>query len=109
MGYDMPKEAEVSNETVLKAAAVIVKGDLGEQTLVDYLKSLLETLWEEDEQFSGKRPFGNGGWKFDVYAGLIEVGVISGSLDEDGYVDKYDSKEADAVVFAVIKRFVIKG
>jgi hypothetical protein len=31
-------------------------------TIRDYLRILLETLWEEGEGFSGKRPFGNSGW-----------------------------------------------
>ena len=109
-GYNMPKNLAVTDEQVLKAAAVTVTGDLGDQTLTDYLKSLLETLWEEEEEFSGKRPFGNSGWKYDVFAGFVRAGLISGKISpEDGWVEECDTKTGDAIVLAVIKRFVIKG
>lgn len=63
--------------------------DIGEnKTVRDYLHELLQTLWRETEDFSGKRPFGNSGWEFELYAPLIKSGHISGRLDEDGYVDK---------------------
>lgn len=55
-------------------------------TIKDYFHILLRTLWEEEEGFSGKRPFGNSGWKWDVYVVLIRAGVIDGELDEDGLV-----------------------
>ena len=32
-------------------------------TVKDYLKTLLHTLWDEEDGFSGKRPFGNSGWQ----------------------------------------------
>lgn len=74
-----------------------------ELTIKDYLVKLLEKLWEEDEGFSGKRPFGNSGWQYDLYACLIKNNVLDGKLDEDGYVDEIDTKKADEIVLEVIK------
>jgi hypothetical protein len=31
------------------------------------------TLWDEEDSFSGKRPFGNSGWKWDVYTAFLEL------------------------------------
>lgn len=43
--------------------------DVG-QTWREALSNLLQTILIEDEGFSGKRPFGNGGWCYDVAVGL---------------------------------------
>ena len=44
------------------------KNDIGAKTIGEYFEKLLLTLWDEQEDFSGKRPFGNSGWEYDVYA-----------------------------------------
>lgn len=67
--------------------------DIGTVTIRDYLRKLLITLWREQESFSGKRPFGNSGWDYDVYKPLIIAGIVNGTLDEEGYIEKFDSKE----------------
>ena len=56
-------------------------------SIKDYLICLLSTLWYEDEGFSGKRPFGNSGWQYELYASLIKAGKVKGSLDEYGHVE----------------------
>lgn len=71
-------------------------------TIRDYLFSLLSTLWNEKEGFSGKRPFGNGGWDYDLYIPLINAGVIVGSLDEDGCVADVDEDAAEDYVHDLI-------
>jgi hypothetical protein len=96
---------EFTEKQIAAAAAAIVGGDNGEQPLAEYLKDLLATLWEEEENFSGKRPFGNSGWQFDVYAALIKAGLIKGKLDEDGYIVDVDRPQGESLVLAVIKRF----
>lgn len=54
-------------------------------TVRQYLHELLRTLWEEEESFSGKRPFGNSRWQHDLYGPLAKAGFIDlGPLDEDG-------------------------
>ena len=83
-----------------KAAAAKV----GDSTLLQYLRRLLRMLWREAELFSGKRPFGDGSWQYDVYKGLIEAGLVKGRLDADGCVEDVDDRAADALVLAVIER-----
>jgi hypothetical protein len=73
--------------------------DLNESiTIRSYLKELLKTLWREGEGFSGKRPFGNSGWQYEIYAALIKNGFIDGALDMDGYVEGINEKEADELI-----------
>lgn len=93
----------------LDALGVRLSSDAGDDiTVRDYLRELLITLWEEGESFSGKRPFGNSGWEYDLYKPLIAGGFIPGELDEDGYVDKIDEKIAAKyvrnLIFAAFSR-----
>ena len=89
--------------TLLSALEIRFDSDAGENlTIRDYLRILLETLWREEERFSGKRPFGNSGWEHDIYAALIKAGFIGGRLDEDGYVEDYDWKQGEAYVLSLI-------
>jgi hypothetical protein len=77
--------------------------DSGASTMRGYLVALLTTLWHEQEGFSGKRPFGNSGWDYDLYPPLIHAGFVSGEIDEDGYVERVDAKAAHGLVLAAIK------
>jgi hypothetical protein len=72
-------------------------------TLREYFANLLSTLWVEGESFSGKRPFGNSGWQYDIYQVLIGCGYIEGTLDESGYVDDVDCEKADKLIIKLIK------
>lgn len=69
------------------------ENDSGADTVGGYLKALLVTLWEEEESFSGKHPFGNSGWQNDLLKPLVVAGVIKGSIDPDGYADFTASQE----------------
>jgi hypothetical protein len=81
----------------------------GQITVREYLRSLLSTLWAEKEGFSGKRPFGNSGWDFDLIAGLVKSGHIKGTLDEYGYIEDLDShKDANKFVADLIE-YVLKA
>lgn len=80
----------------------IGRNDAKAKTIRDYLKALLATLWDKDEGFSGKRPFGNSGWKYDVYAALIKAGCVTGKLDCEGCVETCDDAEADRLILAAI-------
>jgi hypothetical protein len=57
-------------------------------TVRDYLFELLDAVWDEGESFSGKRPFGNSDWEYDLYVPLVQAGFIEGKLDADGYIDE---------------------
>ena len=72
-------------------------------TVRQYLFTLLSTLWKDGECFSGKRPFGNSGWEYDLYMPLIKAGVINGDIDEDGYLQDCDSDAGYKVIESLIK------
>lgn len=86
------------------ALSVQLFGEFADLTVREYLCSLLTTLWDEQEGFSGKRPFGNSGWDHDLYAPLIQAGFIKGKLEEPGgYVERIDNpQEAHAFVSDLI-------
>lgn len=91
----------MTNEQIL--SLVIDRSDAGNGiTIKQYLKTLLATLWEEGESFSGKRPFGNSGWQFQLYKPLIKYGAVEGSIDEDGFIDAVDDQEADKIIALAI-------
>ncbi len=73
----------------------------------EYLGLLLSTLWLQGEGFSGKRPFGNSGWEYDVYVALAQAGIIDGLIvDEDGYVASFDRDSqlrTDELILQTIK------
>lgn len=78
--------------------------DLGETiTIKDFFKKLLTTLFEQGECFSGKRPFGNSGWDWDLKICLAENKVISGKYDSKCGDWDFDSAEADEKIFELIK------
>lgn len=50
-------------------------------TVREYLRQLVQSVWDEKESFDGKRPFGNSGWEFDIFfplavSGFIDLGPI---------------------------------
>lgn len=79
------------------------KNDAGAATIKDYLKALLDALWNQGEGFSGKRPFGNSGWEYELYQALVASGVVRGDLNEDGSLDDYDELTANKLIFQAIK------
>ena len=44
----------------------------------DYLFMLLDKLWDEKKSFSGKRPFGNSDWEYDLFGPLVHEGFLNG-------------------------------
>lgn len=80
------------------------QNDAGAANVREYLTELLRRVWVEGEGFSGKRPFGNSSWEFEVYTALVKAGLIEGKFDEDGYVEEMDTSEGDKLVLAAIDR-----
>lgn len=60
------------------------RNDADAATVRDYFKKLLWQIWEDGESFSGKRPFGNSGWEYDLYGPLIKAGAVKGVIEVDG-------------------------
>ena len=80
--------------------------DLGETvTIKEFFKRLLTTLFEEGECFSGKRPFGNSGWDYDLCVCLAKNGIIEGKRSDNcGFTDwDYNSDDAYAKILELIK------
>ena len=78
--------------------------DCPANSIREYLFQLLITLWNEGEGFSGKRPFGNSGWEYDLLTPLVEMGVIDGVIDEDGYLE--DAYEVGKEGFPLIRELI---
>lgn len=76
--------------------------DADAATVRDYLIALLRKLWAGGEDFI-KRPFGNSGWQYEVYAPMVAAGLIDGKLDEDGWLEHADDRAADALMDAAIQ------
>ena len=72
------------------------------ETIRDYFKRLLLTMWDEKERFSGKRPFGNSDWEYDLYLPLIREGIVEGELDEYNDIIEFDQEQADQLIKAAI-------
>jgi len=77
--------------------------DSGATTIRGYLIALLAEVWEHGEGFSGKRPFGNSGWHWDLHGALVKAGHITGRFDADGYIEDADGTAGDALIAAAIK------
>jgi len=73
--------------------------DARARTVAQYLNALLINLWTEGEGFSGKRPFGNSGWKVELYYALVKGGAVKGVFDEE-WDDLFDidTKAADEII-----------
>ena len=81
------------------------ENDAEAEDIKDYLKQLLCKLWADGEQFSGKSPFGNSGWEYELYAALIKAKAINGVLDENGYVQQLNDREtkrANSLIYDAI-------
>lgn len=62
------------------------------ETIRDYLKTLLRDLWLQGEGFSGKRPFGNSCWEYEIYKALVSAEACRGQVDEYGDLLDFDEK-----------------
>lgn len=71
-------------------------------TVRDYLKALLTTLLREEEGFSGKRPFGNSSWMYELYLPLVKAGAVAGKLDDEGYIVEVDDAAADDMILKAV-------
>lgn len=74
------------------------ENDADAATIGQYIMILGEMLFEERDDFSGKRPFGNSGWIYGVYEALVAGNALEGRLDEDGYLEDVDNDAADAII-----------
>lgn len=71
------------------------ENDANAKTIKEYLKKLLLGVWIKEESFNGKRPFGNSGWKYEVYVALARAKVISADMDDDNYIQDISLAEEE--------------
>jgi hypothetical protein len=81
------------------------RNDAGAKTIGEFIALLGAKLFEEEEGFSGKRPFGNSDWITDAYIPLIKAGLIDGEFDEHGYLESVNW-DAGAEIFSRIFTFL---
>ena len=77
--------------------------DADAATIREYLIKLVAKVWDEEECFSGKRPFGNSGWNSDLDKTLIKHGVVAGTFDSDGYVEEVNRAEVKDIIARTIQ------
>ena len=104
---DRPNPNEQQKEHTAAETASILDlpmehNDAGAKNIREYLNRLLSELITEEEGFSGKRPFGNSGWKYDLYKPLVKSGLVEGIFDEDGCLESFDREKADDLLVEVI-------
>ncbi len=75
----------------------------GATTVRGYLTALLATLWEQEEEFSSKRPFGGSGWRYDLLIPMARAGMIDGTFDPDGDLVSCDDDAGNVLIAAAIK------
>lgn len=80
------------------------RNDAEASTVREYLKILLWTVWTEGERFSGKRPFGNGGWERELHTPLIVAGLVEGEVNEYGEIVKCNKELAYVLIANAIRR-----
>lgn len=84
----------------------IPENDAGAGSIREYLKALLEQLWSEGEAFSGKRPFGNSGWDYELYICLAKIGAVEATFNEYDEIEEITYEEirkANDLIFDCIK------
>lgn len=81
----VPMPDAPTGKTLIDALDVRFCSDAGDDmTVRDYLFTLLNKVWHEEECFDGKRPFGNGGWQCEILYPLAKAGFLDlGPLDDD--------------------------
>lgn len=77
----------------------MIENDADASTIGEYFSMLLVMVWKDKEGFSRKRPFGNSGWEYEVYASLIKAGLVDGKFDaDDGYIIDCNYNKADRLI-----------
>jgi len=64
--------------------------DSGKATLGGFLAGMID--------LETKRPYGNSGWEWDLFAALVRAGKIDGTFNEYGEVENVDTNEAHALI-----------
>lgn len=77
-------------------------------TVRQYLHALMETLWWEEDGFSGKRPFGNSGWQWDLITPLCVAGFIEGTVLKAETPEDQDEVDMTKEQIDAARRYVLR-
>jgi hypothetical protein len=91
----MKSHEEILELTLQSPISSIVGNNV---TIREYLRLLLSKVWNREEGFSGKRPFGISNWQYDLYIPLVKANVIDGKIDEDGFLEEVDDKAGHDII-----------
>jgi len=105
-GFGAPGLAERTGKTAPTSEEVLAvpmsqHNDAHVETIGDYLLALGAGVWTEQENFNGKRPFGNSNWGQDLELALAKAGLVEATIDEDGYLESSDGTYEDLIDKAV--------
>ena len=93
----------MNTDQLKQALELRFDSDAGDNlTIRDYFYTLLTAVWNEGESFSGKRPFGNGGWEYDLYRPLVKAGFVRGTLGDYGTLVEVDKIAAHSAVIELM-------
>lgn len=81
------------------------ENDANAETIGDYFRALLGILWFDRKGFSGKRPFGNSEWNYELYTALVKAGFIEGRFDDEGYLNSCDFQRGYELISEALKNF----
>lgn len=92
---------EITGAQIL--ALPMEENDAGASTVKDYLIALLSRVWELDEGFSGKRPFGNSSWQNELYEPLAKAGLVESEIEDGRHYAKYEKANRDLAHALIVK------
>lgn len=79
------------------------QNDAYADTVGEYLSELLKEVWTQEQGFSGKRPFGNSAWQWEVYEALGKAGIIQVTYNEWEEPELADHSEVDTLIRQAIE------
>lgn len=67
-----------------------------EGTIGRFFIELICKVWNEQDCFSGKRPFGNSGWDYPILKAIVKAGFVDGAtVDDEGDIIGLDGEYFD--------------
>lgn len=78
------------------------RNEVDAETIREYLVELLVALYDQEDDFKGETPFGDFDWIHDLHTPLIIAGMVKATIDNKGYIVRYDKEKAHEYIFRAI-------